>query len=83
MTPPDRVKDLAGQRFGHLLVLDFSHTCRKHAYWRVRCDCGTEKVIRGSNITTHPEPRTVSCGCRGREASRENMYRLLQTRYAV
>jgi hypothetical protein len=45
-----------GQRFGSLPVLcDMGHD-----RWSVRCDCGTEKVVRGGDIR---EGRTKSCGC--------------------
>src|SRR3954462_11937569 len=54
------VKNLIGQRFGRLVVLEFSHV-RKHAYWRCRCDCGSEKTISGRSLR---EGITTACGCR-------------------
>ena len=53
-------RDLTGERFGKLLVLVREGSKSKFAYWRCRCDCGTEKVIRGVNLTTG---RSASCGC--------------------
>lgn len=31
--------DLAGQRFGRLLVIALDRRDAKHTYWRCRCDC--------------------------------------------
>lgn len=62
--------DLTGNRYGFLLVLEFAgstgsgHSGRK-ALWRVRCDCGVEKVMRGAWLTRKTKP-VFSCGCGGR-----------------
>lgn len=49
--------DLTGQRFGKLLVVDYagselvSKYPRKYkSVWKVHCDCGTEKVVRGADM---------------------------------
>lgn len=58
-----------GARFGRLLVTSEPFTgdpqpSGKRALWaNVRCDCGTEKAIRTTNIGTI----AFSCGCRRRE----------------
>jgi hypothetical protein len=56
-----RLIDLAGRRFGKLVVLrrDGSLAPRVPA-WRVRCDCGKEKLVNGSNLRRGD---TRSCGC--------------------
>lgn len=52
-------KDLSGLKFGRLTVLSLAS--RKNAStWLCRCDCGTERVIRGTNFTSGS---TKSCGC--------------------
>jgi hypothetical protein len=50
-----------GQRFGHLAVVEFAHMDEaKHAsVWRVRCDCGTERLVLGFNLS-----RLSGCGRR-------------------
>lgn len=59
-TPPiSSIRDLTGKRFGKLIVISFDHS-NKYAYWLCECDCGNEKVIRGSNLT---EGLVKSCGC--------------------
>ena len=62
---------LTGQRFGRLLVLGDGESkpakfgTRK--FWRVRCDCGTEKqVISHGLVSGH----TRSCGCFRKDAMR-------------
>lgn len=58
-------KDLSGQRFGKLLVLQRAEKppqCRKDsAYWLCRCDCGNERIVLGTNLTSG---HTTSCGCK-------------------
>ena len=53
-------KDLTGQRFGHLIVLEKAESKNKHVYWKCQCDCGKicEKTSQGlrNGEATH-------CGC--------------------
>lgn len=63
------VKELAGQRYGMLTVIrrakDRVSSCgKKRVYWICVCDCGTEKEIRGTHITSGA---IVSCGCLGKK----------------
>lgn len=51
--------DLAGKRFGRLLVIAFAFV-RGKSYWTCQCLCGQIKTIRGDKLITG---RTVSCGC--------------------
>lgn len=69
-------KDLTGKKFGKLEVLKLDHKKQKLNkkgiktgrvyYWLCRCECGKEKVIRGSNLTTG---LSQSCGCLRKEIS--------------
>ena len=53
--------DLIGMKFGRLVVLSFDHKDKfGERYWLCKCDCGNEKVIRGSSLT---KGVTKSCGC--------------------
>ena len=54
------MKDLKGQKFGKLTVIEFSEIRSKYAYWRCVCDCGREKIARGANLISG---QTQSCGC--------------------
>jgi len=54
-----RVKDITGQRFGYLTVVQLDHVDR-HAYWLCRCDCGNFTVVEAGCLTSG---NTSSCGC--------------------
>jgi len=57
--------DITGRRFGRLIVLCLSHRdTHGNAYWRCRCDCGTERKVFGENLK---KGATRSCGCFNRE----------------
>ena len=65
-----RIKDISGQRFGRLIVLELTELRSKDnkPLWMCKCDCGEiafttrHSLMRGS---------TKSCGCLRREASAE------------
>ena len=52
--------DLAGQRFGKLTVLRYSHSGRGGAWWLCRCDCGKETTVTAAKLRFG---LTKSCGC--------------------
>jgi hypothetical protein len=57
-----RRNDLKGQRFGFLVVQEFSHIHNRQAYWKCLCDCGSETIVVGNSLRSS---HTTSCGCRG------------------
>ncbi len=57
---PKNVKDITGQRFGRLVVIEFVKTENKNAYWLFKCDCGIEKIGLGRSLR---DKSVVSCGC--------------------
>lgn len=72
-------KDLTGQRFGRLVVLGLSDVPDRKGFifWRVRCDCGTEKTVMQNNLVFG---RTKSCGCLSREMRSERAARMRMCR---
>ena len=55
--------DLTGQPFGRLIVIREAGRAKDgKVLWLCKCDCGREKVVRGSCLTRRNKP-TVSCGC--------------------
>jgi len=63
--------DLVGTTFGRLTVVARAGTTTKPSgggdpTWACRCECGTEKVIRGKNLRSG---QVRSCGCLAREVS--------------
>lgn len=60
---PRRVKDLTGQRFGRLTVLEYAGLSKfGTAQWLCRCDCG------GSHVAVIRKGREPGCGCLHLEA---------------
>jgi hypothetical protein len=57
-------KDLTGQVFGRLKVLEFNHTKNRKSYWVCKCSCGNCKTIRSDSLVISG---TISCGCAQRE----------------
>lgn len=65
-TSPKRRKDLTGQRFGKLVVIEIVTTLKNDVIWRCKCDCGGEKNVRRSKLVCG---YTKSCGCLASEIS--------------
>lgn len=58
------ITDLTGQRFGRWTVLGFSGRLNHGLGWVCRCECGTERVVKGASLT---QGASKSCGCWLRE----------------
>jgi hypothetical protein len=61
---------MIGKRFGRLTVIERAGSIRHGenssvATWKVKCDCGETKIIRGSLLRSGA---TASCGCLHKEA---------------
>jgi hypothetical protein len=71
-----RVKDLSGQRFGRLAVIqqaDKVVTTRTYTTWLCRCDCGRVVTVLGKSLRSG---HTESCGCLLREVKTERLRKL-------
>jgi hypothetical protein len=67
------VKDIAGQRFGRLVVVERIPGSRKsRAKWRCVCDCGAWTEVPTGKLTAG---LIRSCGCRRTKEGRENFVR--------
>lgn len=52
-----------GKRYGRLVVLEpikIENNSGKQWFWKMRCDCGTEKIMKPYEIING---KNVSCGC--------------------
>lgn len=59
------MKDLTGQRFGRLTVIQREGNCKWGSImWLCHCDCGGEKIVSGATLR---DGRTQSCGCLRKE----------------
>lgn len=67
------MKDLTGQRFSRLLVIDEADRvlgkCGLHRAWNCICDCGTKCVVKQNYLL---RGGTTSCGCYHLEVIRSN-----------
>ena len=63
-----KIDNIQGKKYNQLTVISFFEFrgVGGHAYWKVKCDCGKEKVIRGSHLRSM---RIISCGCYSRKVS--------------
>ena len=56
-----RANDIIGQKFGYLIVNEFSHKDKvSRNYYTCVCRCGNKKTIQQSNLLSG---RSTSCGC--------------------
>jgi hypothetical protein len=56
--------DITGKRFNRLLIIKFSHTKDRKAYWECLCDCGNKSIVEGYSIRSG---HIKSCGCLQKE----------------
>ena len=64
-----KIKDLTGQRFGRLNVVELAGRTRYgNALWKCRCDCGKYTTVISHNLINGC---TKSCGCFKEQKNRE------------
>lgn len=64
-------RDLTGQRFGRLTVLEFVPTKDCYSWWLCKCDCGNVITVAGNHLGNG---HTQSCGCLNSDRIRERRY---------
>ena len=65
-----RIRDLTGQRFGRLTVVEVDQSKSRNLKWICTCDCGTTTTARACNLISG---NTRSCGClRAEETSKRS-----------
>ena len=69
-----RFKNLAGQRFGRLVVVSRD----VKGYWNTRCDCGVEKRVFGQYLR---DGATASCDCLRDDYRKNRMQQLSGQRF--
>lgn len=63
-----RIKDLTGQKFQKLLVIEKSKfiDSSRSIKWKCLCDCGNYAYVNGTTLKAHKQK---SCGCANKEKS--------------
>lgn len=56
--------DIIDKKFGRLTVLKYVESESKDSMFLCKCDCGTEKVVRGTHLKNG---KILSCGCLQKE----------------
>ena len=64
------VIEMAGKRFGRLVVLRRAYVDSRKAWWLCKCDCGASHVVEGTHLR---RGITRSCGCLRAELATERM----------
>lgn len=68
-----RGKDFTGQQFNRLTAIHrIERNNHGKAVWLFKCSCGIHKELNGTDVSTG---RVKSCGCLGKETSRQNSIR--------
>lgn len=66
--PP--VQNIQGQQFGDLTVIEFDGKRNGQYYWRCKCKCGNETIVRQNYLLIG---KTKSCGCLQAKSITENL----------
>jgi len=61
-------KDLTGQIFHRLTVVEFADNVKGYVRWKCKCECGKYTIVRGSKLISG---HTKSCGCYSREKAQQ------------
>lgn len=67
----EKIKDLSGETFGRLTVINRVIDSEKNVKYLCKCKCGNETICYASNLK---RGLTTSCGCFRKEKSRENKF---------
>jgi hypothetical protein len=78
--PSKKVKDITGQKFGRATVVEFAGIKNEDASWKIKCDCGNEKIILGFRLRNGT---SVSCGCLQKEMRHDNGNRMCTFRKPI
>lgn len=54
------ILELANQRFGRLVAIEYSHSTKHERVWKCLCDCGKDHFVGASLLN---KGRVRSCGC--------------------
>ena len=70
-------KNLVGQKFHHLLVLEPALPQNNRPSWLCLCDCGNKKIIQGKYLKNGD---TKSCGCANKESRQQLAQEMIKKR---
>lgn len=53
--------DLTGNKYGNLEVLCFNHTDKENRYWKCKCSCGNERIVKTRGLTSGSAKTCLEC----------------------
>lgn len=65
-----KIKDLTGQKFGRLTVVEMVPKTTRKTYWVCECECGNQKIARSDHLQAGS---CTSCGCYKEEVDLVNL----------
>lgn len=73
LTSKRHLKDLTGNKYGRLTVLELSHRDKhKQIHYLCLCDCGNKAIVNGNSMK---QQHAKSCGCLHAETARLNRWK--------
>lgn len=66
--------DLIGKEFNYLTVIERSYKNNSYGYWKCRCKCGNEIIVRTCDLQSG---NTSSCGCLKKSKGEEKICQIL------
>lgn len=73
-----KIKDLNGQKFGKLIVLNQYYREKNKTFWKCQCQCGNIKYVYNGHLQSG---HTQSCGCVRNEKSAQRLQRYQKENY--
>ena len=73
-----RIKDITGNKYGRLTVIEFSYMKGTKSYWKCKCDCGNECIVRKDCLNRKDNRGVKSCGCLNNEKRKESGENILK-----
>lgn len=74
-----KFRDLAGERHGMLVAVEFIGIEKGLRIWRWKCDCGGERLSSKTALLRSGRSATPNCGCRQTEINRGNIKRAAES----
>lgn len=58
-----KIPNLVGNKYGKLTVLSMMpHKIGEHVFWKCKCECGNERIVRATNLYSGKISQCIECG---------------------
>ena len=76
-------KEEVGNRYGALVVTEYSHSDANFSFWVCKCDCGGTKITRGHTLRNGKCKSCGACGLSRLQAAKDKPQRLAYKSYKL